>query len=99
MDHTKLRVMSSITVSFLRSNSCSLPIYSIYSSGNAVAVLVLTQESKSITFWKGCVFESFFFVFFFFFFFVVVVVVFVCFFFVFFLLLRFLLSFYVTSLI
>ena len=39
----------------------------IYSSGNAVAVSVsrLTQESNSITFWKGCVFESQFCFFFF----------------------------------
>ena len=42
---TNLRVIS-ITVSFSRSNSCFLPIDSIYSSGNAVAVSVLRLTQK-----------------------------------------------------
>ena len=104
--------MISITVSFSRSISCSLLVNSIIlENGNAVALSVsrLTQESKSITFWKGCMFETHFFFFFFFFvvffcccffcfvLFVVVVVClfccFFCFFFLFFLSFRFALTF------
>ena len=85
MDHTNLRVIS-ITVSFSRSNSCFLPIDSIYSSGNEVSVSRLTQESKSVTFGRvACSNHRFFVVVFFFFFFFFFVISF-CFTFSFFIL-------------